>query len=275
MKKNLLVTLGDSFTEGIGCYDPALNPNKVRYYHLPNREKELTLYRFHERGWPNQVGKQLGFDKVINYGLGGSSHDGHLKIFMDKFVPKISALSKEYNLYLIWMMTEPTRMGLYTENDIMRIIPSLGGTKYQTYELEKAYTRDLKRVMFNPIRDQIHTIKLAEFMFKSLGIKYIITSWAENFVDIYDLYVTPNFLTPTPSFILYSRDVSMLSIACGHPNEIGYKYMAGQILKSIKIYHPHFLHEKQDQLEWEWDGDTEYYPRKTNNITDRSKDTII
>ena len=275
MKKNLLITLGCSFTEGVGCYDPALNPNKVLVYDLPPEAKKITIERFHERGWPNEVGRRLGFNKVLNLGLGGTANEGHLKVFVDKFIPQVRKLSKDYNLYLIWLMTIPNRIGLFTEDDITRIIPANGGTKYQYYDIEKAYLRDLKRINFAPIRDQVHLMKLSEFMFKALNINYVFASWSEDFIEVYNFYTSPNMLTPFPSFVPYSRKPNMISIACTHPNEEGYKFMADSMITSLKTYHPHFVHDKPSTFEWEWDGSTQYYPNKTNSVNSILKDSLI
>ena len=93
MKKKLLITLGCSCTEGVGCYDLSINPEKLTYLKLPPKELRLTRQRFHRLGWPNRVGRKINADKVLNLGVGGSSNSAHLKLFDDPPTPKLSTLS--------------------------------------------------------------------------------------------------------------------------------------------------------------------------------------
>ena len=57
MKPKLLITLGCSYTSGIGTSDP--------YHHM----------------WSRQLGIKLGFDKLINLGKAGASNSGCIKKF--------------------------------------------------------------------------------------------------------------------------------------------------------------------------------------------------
>ena len=96
MKKNLLVTLGCSFTEGVGCYDMENNPTDKVFWEMDKEEAAIHIPHFHKYGWPNLVGGQLGFDNVLNLGFGGSANSEHVK----KFVERVIGKYEEFNIFL-------------------------------------------------------------------------------------------------------------------------------------------------------------------------------
>ena len=67
MKKKLLITLGCSFTEGVGCYDPEL----LKQYPVINEKIKGDIYNksigyFHANGWPPRLQQKLNYDRLIN-----------------------------------------------------------------------------------------------------------------------------------------------------------------------------------------------------------------
>ena len=89
MKPKLLITLGCSWTEGVGCYVPSVYYNASTAVTFNDIEPLISKYHdknkknFHEFGWPNRLGKKLAFDKVINLGVGGSSNSTAVKIIYE------------------------------------------------------------------------------------------------------------------------------------------------------------------------------------------------
>ena len=77
-KSKILITLGCSYTEGVGCFDVDLMEkyNTTDYNSLPREQLLIQLDKFHKDGFPNKLGKLLNYDKVINMGLGGSGTSG-------------------------------------------------------------------------------------------------------------------------------------------------------------------------------------------------------
>lgn len=270
MKRRLLITLGCSFTEGVGCYDFNINPDGKHYTLLPLQDKLKTQKKFHELGWPNTVGKSLGFDKVLNIGAGGTANSTHLKLFVDKVLPRINSIKKEYDIFLIWVMTEPSRFSFYTNDSIFNFIPSgVGDYRNSNYfKMEHAYLVDMPEVTEGPSREQAFLIKLSEFMFSSLGIEFIYSSWSPEFLKIYEYVNSVHFLDPSPHYIEVSQNINDLSPICNHPNEKGYEKMANKIIPLVKKYHPLFYtsSKKLSEFSWEWDGDVIYYPIKQERI---------
>jgi hypothetical protein len=266
MKRRLLITLGCSFTEGEGCYDFDINPDNKHHTSLPLNDKLKTLKRFHEFGWPNIVGKSLGFDKVLNLGAMGTSNSTHLKLFVDKVLPNINSLKKEYDIFLIWLMTDPARFSFYTNNSILNFVPSsVGDYRSNTYfKMEHAYLLDMPETTIGPMREQIFLIKLSEFMFSSLDIQFIYSSWNTDFPKIYEYVDSLHFLNPAPHYIEWYENKNDLCSICNHPNEKGYEKMAYKIISLIKKYHPLFYSTPKtpSEFSWEWWGDTIYSSNK-------------
>lgn len=92
MKPKLLITLGCSYTSGIGTSDP--------YHHM----------------WPRQLGIKLGFDKLINLGKAGASNSGCIKRF-NKMVNNFPL--NDYDILVIFLMTEPSRFSFFIDNEVM------------------------------------------------------------------------------------------------------------------------------------------------------------
>lgn len=266
MKKRLLITLGCSLTEGVGCYDYSINPGKLHFGKLNAKDKKRTLDNFHKEGWPNRVGKALNFDKVINLGSGGSSNCTHLKLFTDKIKTKISKLNEEYDIFLIWMMTEPTRFSFYTVDTILQFCPVEAIDPYVDIvpnPIEESYLKYIKEYRIGPMREQIFLIELAESLFRENKIKPLFTSWSNMLPDLFRMYKSEYWLSPKPSYLLKEviKDRKNISDAahCGHPNENGYEIIANQLVEDIKKHHPEFYSNTPvEKFDWEWDGSVIY-----------------
>jgi len=200
------------------------------------------------------VGKKLGFDKVINLGYRGSSNSAHIKLFCETLLPKIESLKEEYDMLVIWMMTEPSRFSFYSDDRIHSFSPSSN-----FFGLEKGYNQDTSKFEFSYIREMKHDLILGEHFFNSLDIPFIVTSWNEKFKEIYKVYKT-SYLSPYPLVIRSfpndkeeSKRNEYTSPVCGHPNEKGYEIMANSIADNIKKYHSKFYFDYENQnVELEW-----------------------
>lgn len=253
-------------TEGIGCYDYNINPNRIDYGRLTDEQRELTCYRFHQNGWPNRIGKLCNFDKVLNLGSAASSNSIHLKLFVDKVLPQINELKLEYDLYLIWMLTEYTRFSFYTDKEIKKFMPSGRRFNFDNMEMENAYVKALEEFTIGPLRETIFLLKLSESLFKEHGINTIYTHWSKTHgdVDLEDMYYSPSLLTASKSFnllegITNNKDLTSEVKDDSHPNEKGYQEIARRIFEEIKKNHKHFITNKPvSEFEWEWDGDCTY-----------------
>lgn len=260
MKKKLLITLGCSCTEGVGVYDYNVNPKLLRYTEMSPEKKLQAQNIFHEEGWPNKVGKQIKANKVINLGAGGSSNSTHLKLFVDKIVPRIKELQEEYSIFLIWMMTEPARFSFYSPTGIRLNNPAEVSQQPFTLPMEKAYIETMPEMTIGPIREALFYLKMSEAMFKHYNIEAVYTSWSPAMDLFYDYYITDSYLKPEPHFLMkHSIGRANRSGVCDHPNERGYQIWADVITDALKLHHPNFLKNSvPGEFDWEWLGETVY-----------------
>lgn len=268
MKRKLLITLGCSFTEGVGCYDFSFNPEKKLYSELSPELCDLQRNIFHREGWPNRVGKKLGYDKVINLGMGGSSNCAHLKLFTDKVLPLIDDLKKNYDILVIWMMTANARFSFYSDYNLQSFSPGRNILDPPSVRpLEKAYLEDMPEVRIGPAREQIFLIKISSYLFQNLGIKFLYSSWADELYLPFKYVDRRYWLIPAPKAIDLYRNSNDTCELCGHPNENGYEYISDNIVKAIKKYHPSlYSGPPVDEIEWEYLGDVTYGLPKYNNL---------
>jgi hypothetical protein len=130
--------------------------NKSNTWH----EKYLEIYNkninnFREKGWPNKLGMMLGYDKVINLGLAGSSTSGQVKVFVEKYLDKDLS---NYNVTVVWLLTEPSRFSFYREMGVCNILPA------ENYNIDNkigpAYLNFIKDINLDPMLEQIFYIKI-------------------------------------------------------------------------------------------------------------------
>lgn len=253
-KANLLLTMGCSFTEGMGCYDEML----VKKYKV--KEGDGTTYtwplnfellylnsfdNFHKFGWPNNIGKLLGYDEVINMGYSGSSTSGQVKILTEKY---LNDTLNEYNVDIIWMLTDPNRFSFYIDKKIYDFHP----TKESL--LESSYLKTIKDET-DSLLEQKFYIKLIEEICSKRNWNLLITHWSHHyFKQIKEIYKSKNYIKSMPEESVLTKP-SLKSSICGHPNQLGYEYISKQMLKVILLHHKEFVKgEYNKNIKWTWTG---------------------
>lgn len=253
MKKKLLVTLGDSYTEGVGCYDMTRMPEGVKYNGLKKEDREYQEERFHRLGWPNRVGKALGFDKVLNLGLGGSSISFSAKMLVEKVVgnPNYS----DFDIFIIWMGTEPTRFSFFDGYTLKNFRPS---NDPHTSSFSREYLNCIKDPTLGGLNEQVFYTKVVEQVCQNNSYRLLIVNWNKTIEQFMRLYPSKYLLFPEPLSVLSRirfQDPQDFSPICRHPNENGYKKIADMIVKGIQKYRPEFVvGPEKEEIDWEWDG---------------------
>ena len=241
--------MGCSFTEGVGCWDESklptgFSPNHHRYRDVFYLQKP----RFHELGWPNRLGKKLGYDKVINLGLGGSSTSGQVKQFFEKYLDKDFS---EYDVLIVWLLPNPNRISFYKDGKIQNIVHD--NTLFPAYIkfLSNSYNMDndfINEQLF--YRNIIKTIckfksySLVSFHLFNKDYGELIQEKLGN-----DTSHSPILLDDNPS-----DNIQHISPICGHWNENGYELVSNNMFNWINTTHPNLIHNPVNTIEWEWDG---------------------
>lgn len=242
--------MGCSMTEGHGCYDLSL----INLEDFPDKSNANSinikphLERFHEYGWPNRVGRKLGFNKVINLGRAGSSNSFHLTIFLHTILPQLRQLRFRYNeIKVIWMMTDPYRATYLGEKTPINLSP----LNY-TSELDKNLMEFFLENQIIPERNQAFLMQQSEFIFNQLEIDFLFTSWNNSFLEVYNHFKTDHYLSPVPDYIRQSSNPILQSKICKHPNEDGYEHMSEEIVKRVRKFKPHFdMGTVRGSCDWE------------------------
>jgi hypothetical protein len=236
--KNLLITLGDSWTEGVGCYSPKTREKFKNSTKLEQQDYIDDRERFHKNGWPIRLQHMLGYEQLINVGRGGSSISGVLKNFIDKYDKK--DFSTYDNVVIIWLLTYPARFSFYSGGKIENILS-------HPHPHEPKETQDLRNTYFNFIKDKGDFFRETFFHVKMMN------SWCSvrniNFVfsmmdqcmsiNINHYYEHDNFFP----YILPSNTEfpHLFSEICGHPNEDGYQYIAESMFEQISNKFSHLI----------------------------------
>jgi hypothetical protein len=162
MKKKLLITMGCSFTEGVGAYK-----NNISQLHEKGNLRNdfngniyrLNRPRFHKYAWGHQLQKKLNYDVHYNLGSAGSSDSFAAKRFVEMFHK--TSLSEEYDVLVIWGLTFPERISFYKQGIIHSIMPGMKNTEnFKKYTLGVSYTNFIDDRFFDPLLEQIFYVNV-------------------------------------------------------------------------------------------------------------------
>ena len=250
--------MGCSLTEGVGCFDEELikntkltressseYPNSNEYIEI--QKKSLNL--FHEHGWPNQVGRALGYDKVINIGKGGSSTSGQLKSFIEIFYGNTLP---HYNVTIIWKLTDPSRFSFYSHGRIVNLM-----LNYDNSGISKEYLNFINDIELDTTLEQVFYIKLMEEFCKSRGYNLVLSHISEHSYEyLIETYKSKHYIADSLKKILpdFNNEI-FLSPICYHPSKLGYVEIAKNMVREIKINHPHVVvGNPKETIDWKWCG---------------------
>jgi hypothetical protein len=219
---NLLISMGDSWTAGVGCYnDTALDQLSRKEIHI-DELMPLSLDSFAEGCWPKQLTDKLGWD-LINLSNSGCSNSGQAKILFDS-IP--DDLCKKYdNVFVIWLLSDPYRPSFYVNNKV---------ESYSTNtEMYKMGVKISKRTDKDAELETNFYVKCVEKFCKSNTYKFLFGSgWVPYSVDgltnhksnMHKSLKYDSFKTFIPKN-MYSY--------CGHPTIHGYTFIMDEIYNLI------------------------------------------
>lgn len=241
MKKKLLITLGCSLTEGLGCYGdnvPAEDIVSINKGIISEKYKK----RFQEYGWPKTLYNLLNYDELINLGKMGYSTSGNLKLFSETYLDKDLS---EYEVLVIWQLPQSSRISLYIYDDCR--------TEYRVNNFmlneDDNFTKEIINKVKHPweagIREQIFCIKMMEQICENNNWNLIVLPTAiETYEKLNELYSSQYFLSQPLDWNEFPKDKEHVSPICKHPNESGYKFIGEKIFELIKKDLNHLINKK-------------------------------
>jgi hypothetical protein len=263
VKPKLLITLGCSWTVGIGAYQPEINYNVNKPLNQKEKDDIFDKYfnknldNFHQKSWPKLVGKKLGFDKVINLGYEGAANSYSVKKIFEYFEDNNNKL-KNYDVLIIWLMSDPIRISFYTDKKLKNYVPTVKNPR----GLISEYINEIDDIVIDPLLEQKFYMKVLENFCDIHNFYLITTSWSQTFEELFNIYHSKKiFLHTYPKRMAPPYDTNgngdLLNYSyCDHPNERGYEWIANKIVEGIKQNHDKWYSEiENEKLQYEFKGD--------------------
>ena len=269
MKKNALITIGCSFTEGVGCYDYTQLPVGKSVNDLSDDEFSKyygsQLDNFLEGSWGTQLAKLLNYDLHINCGIGGSANSHQLKNFMDTMVdwPDLS----DYSVLVIWQMTYSHRFSFYENgqprtygfnnlnkfgelidedilgnpnNFVKSFIHRMGDGLSENMALESLFNlRCFIEICKSKNYHFLFSIVNDDILDKNI-YDYLNKNNLSNYVKIKDL---PNDMNRNPIYYAYD---GYKTAHCGHPSNDGYKNQAKKYYEWVENNFPNLISKNKN-----------------------------
>jgi hypothetical protein len=244
MSNNLLITLGDSWAEGVGCYLPDLldSTSNIVPHEVYIKSKEAGIFR--ELGWPKRVSTAINFD-LLNLGEGGHANSSVAKMFFRK--PYENLKEKYDNIIVIFLVTDPFRFSFFSNNTIQTF--STRGFLYKKGadnidNTSSVYQEDFLK-WYTSIMGIGDAAKEIAFYLKCIEnfceLNKYKFYWGTAFTDVNEIvnhYPVTNCLN-YGDFKSYGHYISETIgpdgfAPCHHPNELGYELIANHILSKIQ-----------------------------------------
>ncbi len=236
MSKNLLITLGDSWTYGYGAYSPDALKEYAEHLDISRLHKQSDLY-MKQWAWPTQLGQLIDYD-LINLARGGSANGAHARWLINPATPIDT--SGYQNVLVIWLLSEPSRLGLYTNSPysvdhVLSLIPTSlidGNNDYGP--LIKQFTQLYVRLTTKEDnqKETEFYIKTVEHYCRSKGYGFV---FGNAFSQI--SHENPCCLHVDHPFTSMSQllNYSTISRVCGHPTDQGYTRIAQEIKRILTL----------------------------------------
>lgn len=239
---NLLITLGDSWTTGVGCGNKKDTENC---------------------GWAPIVQKKLKFSKLLNLAFDGASNSSTVKSFVDNIL-HLDAAKSFQSVTVIFLLTGFERFSFYSKGQISSF--TLGGMHYTNYshyesflewyvenihegdsERETIFYLDIVNIIcklhnykffwgtaFSNVKDLVNNLQYSRsYNHVKLDISNCI-HYGE-FNSFRDYLVSSSNTSPynIVGEFEYGKDHELFA-KCGHPNQAGYEMIADYIINKLQ-----------------------------------------
>ena len=248
--------MGCSHTEGYGCWDETTFSDEMLLKlkkHTPDNPffgNDNSNIKFHTRelisknknnfktkGWPANLAKLLGISDILNLGKGASSNSGQVKEFFKRNLHENPY--SEYDVTLVWLMTEPFRISFYVNREIENYM-------IDSHPIWKEYFREIishhSKDLINGIPVEDPTLE-SVFYFNIMKTVCIKNNWnfhAFPLTNVFSEYFrkhesSDNFHENGIMPLKDDNNLKLYSHVCGHLNETGYQHVAECMYSKIKL----------------------------------------
>jgi hypothetical protein len=269
MDKNIVITMGCSHTEGLGCWEDKHIPKDYTTgsKKFTNLEHEAIYENnkpyFQKYGWPSLITKKIGYDVLYNMGQSATSISGQTKKLIERFHNE--DFSEFENKILIWLLNFEPRISLYLKGIITNIMHNAED------ELEKNfYYSYIKLLEYNAVSENetrfgeadlrlehIYNIRVVQEFCKNRNIKFIplVIKDYEGWLS----YLAPDIKFYYTRFTLLRTFENLISPVCGHLNRDGYQSLANKIFDMLEMDNDLAIFKNKDNIEsFSFDNSTDF-----------------
>lgn len=214
--KNLLITLGDSWTKGVGAYPPfVFEKYQGDVYQTTKDELSILMKYYMENSWANLLSIKLNYE-LLNLSEAGSSNSQMAKIFYSL------DLTQKYNKVLvIFLLTDPHRLSFYSNKIPRTLAHNFELTRGDT-AIFKSYLSDIIIDKDDPWLETCFYVKAIENLCKVNNYCFCFGSAFSDITPLLKYYHAPNLLHGE-NITCYKDILNNNDIApCLHPNKNGY-----------------------------------------------------
>ena len=227
--RTLLISLGCSWTEGMGIY----TEGQVKYWDGPLRKDNWPLGLIAEYSWPSQVARAKNW-QVQNLGLSGGSNSGAAKRLI---MGNIDTANYDC-VKVIWLLSGSNRFSFYKYSEIKDF--NLG-SKSTHPEILRAYVAEVSTDQGERLETEFY-LKTVYHYCKSRGWEFNYWTcweqyWCSHVIEgvprEHNLAPKLNYRTAKTVVRLADELKGNMFAPCNHPNQKGYAEIADQIISVV------------------------------------------
>ena len=241
--KNILITLGCSFTQGDGCWDletikaPEFEGNSFNELSFEQHSLLFSrnLNRFLQLGWPSQLQEKLKYDELYNLGFGGAAPSHSVKMFLEDIYYRDFT---DCNVLVIQLLSFHHRISFY-RNGVLNTF-QMGGPLVDEYLKEINLDTNNNSIYFGDLDDTTleayFYMKVMKELCENKGWNFLFAGVRgdepKHMVEYKDnMILKPNFIA-IKNLLKYSHKDETYGW-CAHPTENIYNRIASDMYKWI------------------------------------------
>jgi hypothetical protein len=236
---NLLITIGDSWTEGRGCYPDYIlekygDPPVINYKDPACFDDyNLMCKHFKENGWPARLAALLENYEMINLGKAGAANSACAKNF-ETFLRNFNR--QQYDrILVIFLMSEPSRFSFFSNREVKSFLPSWNEDSLEQEKFMTYYTLKVAKSDDDFWNESIFYLNCISSFCKNFDMDLVFGSAFSRAKDCEYFKNMTNILFRDQNNwnardLLDDAEMSK----CHHPNIVGYKKIAEYMYADLK-----------------------------------------
>lgn len=250
MKQKLLIALGCSHTEGVGTWSDEV-PNKFLSLEEYEKFHDSDKINFLHQGWPKLLGQMMGFDKVLNLGIGGMSTDGNVKFWFENYH---NQYFEDWDVTMIWLLPDSFRLTFYNDGIL--------SNPQKNDKVWEEWVKYMRIIHLDSELEQMISFRIMNNECKLKNIKLIAFVQDIFFLDKL-LYLDGTPIIKSNLFELLNKK-EYKSTRCNHLNHQGYKILAQDMYDKIKTNFGNIeMNIPNDNIICEWGNQKKEWDRET------------